>query len=359
MSVKPGWYTDPADPTTQRYWDGDGWVGDPLPVGATPPEGPPPEAAAGSAGGAVEPDSAMPPVGPPPGYYPYPPYRLPPPTGAAPAPAPPAAPPPVSPPPPAPAEPPGDATAESTTTPSTYPPYPFPYYSPPGLSSGNPPPQHTGPQYTGPQYTGPQYPVPGYPYPVGYPYPPLAVAPQPHGLALAAPSARLLARLIDFGLVLILTLAVNGYLIWKFVEGYGELVRRYEANESLSDGPMGTYLWLIVLLTAALWGAYEIPQLASNGQTVGKRLVGIKVMRLESDQPLGFGRSFRRWWGLGGATLLWPCFGVGFLIQFVDCLFVVIDRPLSQALHDKRAATVVVRVGRGKTTGSDLPGGTK
>ena len=36
----PGWYRDPAEPTTQRYWDGDGWVGDSLPIDATPPEGP-------------------------------------------------------------------------------------------------------------------------------------------------------------------------------------------------------------------------------------------------------------------------------------------------------------------------------
>ncbi|MBO4210951.1 DUF2510 domain-containing protein, partial [Micromonospora echinofusca] len=43
MSVSPGWYADPAEPTTQRYWDGGGWVGRSLPVDATPPEGPLPE----------------------------------------------------------------------------------------------------------------------------------------------------------------------------------------------------------------------------------------------------------------------------------------------------------------------------
>jgi uncharacterized RDD family membrane protein YckC len=26
MSIAPGWYPDPADPTTTRYWDGEGWV---------------------------------------------------------------------------------------------------------------------------------------------------------------------------------------------------------------------------------------------------------------------------------------------------------------------------------------------
>src|SRR5436305_5327973 len=40
--IAPGWYKDPAEPTTQRYWDGEGWIGDPLPADLTPPPGPPP-----------------------------------------------------------------------------------------------------------------------------------------------------------------------------------------------------------------------------------------------------------------------------------------------------------------------------
>jgi hypothetical protein len=39
--IAPGWYKDPADPTTQRYWDGDGWIGDPVPADAQAPDGPP------------------------------------------------------------------------------------------------------------------------------------------------------------------------------------------------------------------------------------------------------------------------------------------------------------------------------
>jgi len=39
--IAPGWYKDPAEPSTQRYWDGEGWVGEPLPADAVPPAGPP------------------------------------------------------------------------------------------------------------------------------------------------------------------------------------------------------------------------------------------------------------------------------------------------------------------------------
>ena len=41
-SLPAGWYTDPADTTTQRYWDGEGWLGKAIPADATPPDGPPP-----------------------------------------------------------------------------------------------------------------------------------------------------------------------------------------------------------------------------------------------------------------------------------------------------------------------------
>jgi hypothetical protein len=34
------------------------------------------------------------------------------------------------------------------------------------------------------------------------------------------------------------------------------------------------------------------------------------------------------------------------VLQVIDCLFVVIDKPLRQALHDKTAATVVIQVPR-------------
>jgi uncharacterized RDD family membrane protein YckC len=95
-----------------------------------------------------------------------------------------------------------------------------------------------------------------------------------------------------------------------------------------------------------VWFVYEVPTSANSGQTVGKRLLGIKVVRLESDERLGFSRSMRRWSRMGMPTLLWYCCGVGFVFQFLDCIWVAFDRPLHQAGHDKAAATVVVRVPR-------------
>ena len=33
-SLPAGWYKDPADTSTQRYWDGEGWLGKAIPADA-------------------------------------------------------------------------------------------------------------------------------------------------------------------------------------------------------------------------------------------------------------------------------------------------------------------------------------
>ena len=263
--IAPGWYKDPVEPSTQRYWDGEGWVGDRLPADAVPPSGPPAATAT--------------------------------PAGPAPPPSP---------------------TPEPIPIPATV-------LAPPGA---------------------PQLP-PGVPLPPGYRLP----TPQPHGYQLANPGARLAARLIDTGIVLMLNAIVNGWFIWRwwhdFWPYYLEFYRRYQNHQSVTDIPVPqtqTLEIVIFVVGVALWFAYEVPSLANSGQTIGKRLVGIRVLRLEADGPLGFGRAWRRWNPLGLATFLWTCFLIGFALQFLDCLFVIVDHPLHQALHDKSAATVVVHV---------------
>ena len=280
MSIEPGWYKDPADPTTQRYWDGEGWLGAALPADATPPAGPPPETP-------PEPTAPPPPV-------------------AAPAPPP--------------------EVAQPVT-----PAWP-----------GAPEPWRGG-------YQG----YPGYP---GMHAPGRAALPRPHGMLLAGVGRRLVARMVDILAVLVLCVIANAWLAVQFWRGFEpyftEAVRRIAARDSSTDGlptpadSTGTLIFMILLATTAVWFAYEVPSSANSGQTLGKRLLGIKVVRLESEERLGFGRAFRRWGRLGLPTLLWYCCGVGFLLQIIDCLFVAIDRPLRQALHDKAANTVVVRVPR-------------
>lgn len=273
--LAPGWYTDPAEPSTQRYWDGEGWVGDPLPGDAEPPPGPPPERS-----------DAEPQVPPVPGM-----------PGATEAP----------PGPPAAGEP-DRAGQPETRAPSTW---------PSRKAAGG-------------------------------------VPPEPHGHRLATPGARLLARLIDIGLVLLLNVVVNGWFVWRLWQEvsptFTEAWQRAMVGDTSTEGiptageQTGNLMLAIVFIAAALWFAYEVPAVANSGQTVGKRVQGIRVVRLETAEPLTFGRSFRRWNTMGIPTLFWPCFGIGFVLQLVDAMFVPLDRPLHQALHDKSAHTAVVTI---------------
>ncbi|GAA3259319.1 RDD family protein [Dactylosporangium siamense] len=298
----PGWYKDPVDQAVQRYWDGEGWLGEPIPADEVPPEGPPAvappapvEAPTAPHLGAVilPPGTPVPPGG-------FPPGQLPP--GAI------------------------------------------------VLPPGAPLPPGVHPQGTLP--------------PGGYPsgavqvlLPPQAIAAgqalataMPHGRRVAGLGARLLARLVDIAALLLLNTLVTGYFIYQYLREmspvFQETWDRIRANESTSDivqpdraGPLQI---VILLLIAALWFAYEVPSIASSGQTLGKRLLKIKVMRLESEEPIGFGRAIRRWNPLGLSVLLWTC-GVGFLLQFLDSLSPVIDWPLHRAFHDRSAGTVVVQ----------------
>ncbi|WP_422772151.1 RDD family protein [Plantactinospora sp. WMMC1484] len=295
MTVEPGWYADPAEPTTQRYWDGEGWVGASLPAGATPPPGPPPAdepepVPAPTSGAGAAPGSPATPA------------------SSAGAPAPPGAP--------------GGPAAPWGGPPVSSPP-------PGGTPTGGPPPGWPGPYWAAPP-------------------------PRPHGLELAPLGARVLARLIDIGLVLLLNVLVNGWFVWRFVQEVEpvtrEIFRRAMAGESTTEGlpqasPQADGLQVVILLiAAALWFAYEVPSVANSGQTFGKRVMGIKVVALAETEQLGFGRSFRRWNMLGLPVFLWSCCGIGFLIQLVDCALAFFDRPLRQSLHDKRGQTAVVRL---------------
>jgi hypothetical protein len=87
-SLPAGWYKDPADPSTQRYWDGEGWLGKAIPADATPPEGPPPPepspppapvTPAAPTVPSIEPPAYPETVIPPSGYPPPPPGWIPPP----------------------------------------------------------------------------------------------------------------------------------------------------------------------------------------------------------------------------------------------------------------------------------------
>ncbi|WP_410814603.1 RDD family protein [Micromonospora sp. 067-2] len=309
MSVEPGWYVDPADRETRRYWDGEGWLGAPISVDAIPPEGPPP----------VEP----PPV-------------------------------PVTP-----------TTPSPVTAAPDWPQHAGPHPGH-GRQVGHGPQPGTAPQaghgpgwgpQAGPPGWAPQGVPPGWAPQAGPPgWPGRPQEPRPHGLELAGYGRRLTARLIDFGIVFLLNAVVNGWFVWRLVEEllpyWREVIRRGLEGNTSTEGlpPIGEQAGLlqivILMIATALWLAYEVPTMAAGGQTVGKRLMRIRAVPLAALQPLGFGRALSRWNILGLSTLLWFCAGLGLVLQLVGALSPLFDHPLRRALHDKVAQTVVVHIPR-------------
>jgi uncharacterized RDD family membrane protein YckC len=147
---------------------------------------------------------------------------------------------------------------------------------------------------------------------------------------------------------------VNGWFVWRWAQEWApywqEVFRRAARGDNSADGlPMpseqaSSLLVAILLIATALWLAYEVPAMAAGGQTIGKRVMRIRAVPMAADQPLGVRRALSRWSTLGLPTLLWYCAGLGLVLQLVDALSPLFDHPLRQALHDKRAQTVVVEV---------------
>jgi uncharacterized RDD family membrane protein YckC len=317
--IAPGWYKDPAEPTTQRYWDGEGWLGDPLPVDATPPSGPPGPAAAT----ATAPPAGRPTAAPPAGAHPVPPPR-----GAHPVPPPGTVPP-------------------GTVPPGTVPPGTVP---PGTVPPGTVPAGAAGPGLLPPGAIPWR---PGMPVPPGYRLAyPVAPAPLPHGLPVAPLGRRLLARLIDIAIVLGLSAVATSWLAYQWFRDVRPLIQAIANQASYDNLPVPPFratvlLWVIPIVAMLVWLAYEVPALAGRGQTVGKRAVGIKVMAAESTSPLGFGRALARWSLLGAPTALWTCcYGLTVIPQLIDSLSPTWGGPLHLALHDRSARTVVVHCGR-------------
>jgi uncharacterized RDD family membrane protein YckC len=261
MSIAPGWYPDPADPSNTRYWDGEGWADQPVPTTADLRAA---EAAKATAEQAERDRAAMLPGSP--GPYPMPkPVR-------------------------------GEA-----------PPW----------------------------------------WPEGIAFPPMTPV-HPHGLTLATPGRRLAARAIDLGVLVGLNIIFNGYFLYRWFQESIPFVQSWLSNgeiDSSAAGHINELQLIISFIAYALWFAYEVPVTHTRGQTLGKMILGLRIIPMEGTQRLPFRRCFRRWNWFGLPFLLFFCCGIfGFILPFFDNLFIATDQYLHLAWHDRTARTFVVRV---------------
>ncbi|MFJ8724150.1 RDD family protein [Streptomyces sp. NPDC093269] len=192
---------------------------------------------------------------------------------------------------------------------------------PPGGGSpyGAPPPSGGSP-YDRPPPPGPPYGGPGGPYGPYGGTDPLAGMPP-----LADSGKRVLARIIDMIIVGI----VVALLSWVFrTAEYDVDANRIESGKSLGQS----------VIAAVLYIAYDTVMISRSGQTLGKKLLNMRVANLQDGSSPSVRTSLIR------AAVLWLPFAF-----CCACVWTAIcggwsffDKPYKQGLHDKAARTVEV-----------------
>ena len=163
--------------------------------------------------------------------------------------------------------------------------------------------------------------------------------PRPLPGSLAERGTRLLAATIDELILLAISLPMLFGAVpalAALVAGTGDLEALDTASilHSMVGGP-GTAITVVALLAWCIITAWLV---AANGQSIGKRLVGIKVVRTDGSRA-SFARIFLLRNVVNGLPNLLPY--VGLLYQLIDPL--LIYQESRQCLHDKLADTIVVR----------------
>jgi uncharacterized RDD family membrane protein YckC len=157
--------------------------------------------------------------------------------------------------------------------------------------------------------------------------------------SLAERGARLLAASIDelilLGIALPMVFGAVPTIIAMVSGGTDpELIDTGDILRAMLGGA-GTIVTVVALITWCVITAWLV---AANGQSIGKRMVGIKVVRTDGSRA-SFARIFLLRNVVNGLPNLLPY--VGWLYQLVDPL--LIYQESRQCLHDRIADTIVVR----------------
>ncbi|MFE5793649.1 RDD family protein [Streptomyces sp. NPDC056503] len=194
-----------------------------------------------------------------------------------------------------------------------------------------------------PQGPPPGPPPPGSPYDSPYPPPP------PYGgygggyggtdplsgmPPLAETGRRVLARLVDW-VIIAVPLAIIGIPFDIY-------------DRATVDGDDFQATWtgggqlVFQLLTIVAYVTYDTVLTAKNGQTVGKRLMKLRVAMLNDGSTPPMSQSLLR------AVVLWlpALICCACLWPLLILILILVDKPYKQGLHDKAAKTVVVTLPR-------------
>lgn len=160
---------------------------------------------------------------------------------------------------------------------------------------------------------------------------------------LATPGSRFLARIIDLGIAAVFSAPVTVSLLLVAHRHDHQYVVKLDQQATTTytalgmDG-LGIALWAGALLALILVSIlYEGIRLGRGGQTFGKRLAGVRVVRLQDGRPLGRGDA-----GTRRALLFW----VLAILPLIDILTlggVLWGRPYRQGMHEKATSTATIK----------------
>ena len=167
------------------------------------------------------------------------------------------------------------------------------------------------------------------------------VAP-PARLVLAQRGARLVAYVLDSAPAL-----VGGAIIacemWTTMPytfgrraGFAPLIQADMTTDADMSKAVAISLWVVGVLCIA-WFVYNLVLVYQQGQTWGKRRMGLRMVRLDGSR-MSFARFFWLRGVVAGLCCLIPL--IGWPIRLIDKL--LIFRSSRQCLHDTIADTIVV-----------------
>jgi len=149
-----------------------------------------------------------------------------------------------------------------------------------------------------------------------------------NGLELASFTSRALALLIDF--------VIAGALFLGGLVGFFTIVNRYTslgASKQHINVELNFFEnWYSIVYLVLFFG---LSVYLGNGRTIGKRVMGIRVVSIVHHR-MGLWHSIERALGYGASALE---FGFGFAQYFIH--------PNRRTVHDRMAETIVIREKRG------------
>ncbi|WP_411110240.1 RDD family protein [Streptomyces sp. c-19] len=152
---------------------------------------------------------------------------------------------------------------------------------------------------------------------------------------LAESGRRILARLIDW-LIIAIPLAVIGIPFDIYARATDNDNDFGDTVNSLNGGSQLVFQ----LITIVAYVTYDTVMTARNGQTIGKKLMKLRVAMLNDGSTPPMSQSLLR------AVVLWlpALICCACLWPLLILILILVDKPYKQGLHDKAAKTVVVSV---------------